>query len=360
MIKLLKPHSPKGIGKKIQNIFDKGEVTEGKYSEKFEKKIASYLGNKNSVLVNSGTSALTLAYRLLNLKKSDEVITTAFTCMATNEALYNDKITFKFCDIDPNTGNANVESIEKLISKKTKAIVIVHWGGHPFDVDYLKKKIPKKIKIIEDAAHALGAKLNGKKIGNHGDFVCFSFQAVKHLSTGDGGLLVCKKEKDAKKARLLRWFGLNRKFKGNKWLQDIKHSGYKFHLNNIGGIIGLEQMKYINDIIGKHIMNGKYYDKNINNPKIKLLHRNKKIESSYWLYSLLVDNKKKFKKYLSKFKIESDEISFRNDRYTIFKKYKNHSSPGLDYFSKHMINIPVGWWVSKRTIKKIVKIVNKY
>jgi dTDP-4-amino-4,6-dideoxygalactose transaminase len=107
-------------------------------------------------------------------------------------------------------------------------------------------------------------------------------------------------------------------------------------------------------------MNGKYYDKNINNPKIKLLYRNKKIESSYWLYSLLVDNKKKFKKYLSKFKIESDEISFRNDRYTVFKKYKNHRSPGLDYFSKHMINIPVGWWVSKKSIKKIVKIVNNY
>jgi len=112
MIKLLKPHSPKGIGKKIQNIFDKGEVTEGKYSEKFEKKIASYLGNNNSVLVNSGTSALTLAYRLLNLKKNDEVITTAFTCMATNEPIYNDKIIFKFCDIDPNTGNATLKVLK--------------------------------------------------------------------------------------------------------------------------------------------------------------------------------------------------------------------------------------------------------
>ena len=119
-------------------------------------------------------------------------------------------------------------------------------------------------------------------------------------------------------------------------------------------------MKYINKIIRKHIINGKYYDKNINNPKIKLFDRNKKIESSYWLYSLLVDNKKEFKKYLKRFKIESDEISFRNDRYSIFKKYKNPASPGLEYFSKHMINIPVGWWLSTKDIKKIVKIVNKY
>lgn len=361
MLRLLKPHYPKGIGSKIENLFKIGEITEGRFSEKFEKKIANYIGNKNSVLVNSGTSALTLAYRLLDLKKNDEVITTPFTCMATNEPLYNDKIKFKFCDIDSSTGNACIKSILKLITKKTKAIIVTHWAGNPFDVDELKKNLfPRKIKIIEDAAHALGAKLNGKKIGNHGDFICFSFQAIKHITTGDGGLLVCKKRSDAKKAKLLRWFGLDRKFKKNKWLQDIKYSGYKFHLNNIGGVIGLEQTKYLNIIIKKHVKNGKYYDKNIINPKLRLLLRNSKIESSYWLYSLLVDDKNKFKKYLKKNKIECDEISFRNDRYSIFKKYKNYQSPGLDDFDKHMVNIPVGWWISYKDTQRIVKIINEY
>ena len=361
MIRLLKPHYPKGIGAKIENLFKIGKITEGKCSEKFEKKIANYIGNKNSVLVNSGTSALTLAYRLLELKKNDEVITTPFTCMATNEPLYNDKIKFKFCDIDSNTGNACIKSILKLVTNKTKAIIVTHWAGNPFDVDKLKKKIfSRNIRIIEDAAHALGAKLNGKRIGNHGDFICFSFQAIKHITTGDGGLLVCKRRKDAEKAKLLRWFGLDRNFKGNKWLQDIKYSGYKFHLNNIGGIIGLEQTKYLNKIIKTHIRNGKYYDKYITNPKLRLILKNSKIQSSYWLYSLLVDNKNKFKKYLKKHNIECDEISFRNDRYSVFEKYKNPNTPGLDDFDKHMVNIPVGWWVSKKNLKKIVEIVNKY
>ena len=259
-IKLLKPHNPGKIGKKIENLFKQGEITEGKFSKKFEDMVSNYLNNKNCVLLNSGTSALTLAYRLIDFKRGDEVITTPFTCMATNEPLYNDKINFKFCDIDPLTGNASINSIKKLINNKTKAIVVVHWGGLPFDVVRLKKIIGNKnIKIVEDAAHALGSKLYGKKIGNHGDFVCFSFQAIKHITTGDGGLLVCKKKSDAKKAKLLRWFGLDRNFKGNKWLQDIKHSGYKFHLNNIASLIGCEQMKYVNSIIKTHTRNGKLF-----------------------------------------------------------------------------------------------------
>ena len=359
-IKLLKPHFPAGIGKRIEELFKKGEITEGKYSEKFEKMIGNYLGNKNCALVNSGTSALTLAYRLLNLKKNDEVITTPFTCMATNEPLYNDKIKFKFCDIDPYTGNASIESIKKLINAKTKAIVVVHWGGLPFDVDKLKKVIgKKKIKIIEDAAHALGAKLNGKKIGNHGDFICFSFQAIKHITTGDGGMLVCKKKSHAEKAKLLRWFGLNRKVKGNKWLQDIKVSGYKFHLNNIASRIGCEQMKYINKIISKHQKNGIFFDKKINNKKIKIIKKNKNLKSAYWVYSLLVDDKEKFRKHMEKHKIQCDEVSFRNDRYTIFKKFRIKLS-GTDYFDKHMINIPVGWWLTLNDVKKIVRIANNY
>jgi len=360
IIKLLRPHYPKKIGKKVEELFKKGELTEGEYSEKFEKKLCIYLNNKNCVLVNSATSALTLAYRLLNLKKNDEVITTPFTCMATNEPLHNDKINFKFCDIDPNTGNACLQSIKKLINKNTKAIVVVHWGGLPVDVDKLKKIIyPRKIKIVEDAAHALGAKLNGKKIGNHGDYVCFSFQAIKHITTGDGGLLVCKKKSDAKKAKLLRWFGLNRKVKGNKWLQDIKISGYKFHLNNIASRIGYEQMKYINNIIKTHQRNGKFYDEKIKNEKIKIIKKHKNLSSVYWVYSLLVDNKKKFKKYMLKNKIQCDEVSFRNDRYTVFKKFRRKLN-GTDYFDKHMVNIPVGWWLDLNEIKNITKVVNDY
>ena len=144
-----------------------GNVTEGKFSEQFEKKFAKFIDiNKNRcVLVNSGTSALTLAYRLIDLKKNDEVISTPMTCPATNEPLFNANVKTKFADIDKNTGNINLDSVKKLINKKTKAIVVVHWAGQPVDLIKLKNIIGKrKIKIIEDAAHALGSKLNNKFI----------------------------------------------------------------------------------------------------------------------------------------------------------------------------------------------------
>ena len=340
-----------------------GEVTEGRFSEYFEKKFSKTfnLDHKKCVLLNSGTSALTLAYRLMNLKKDDEVISSPMTCPATNEPLFNSNVKVKFADIDKFTGNLNLENVKKLINKKTKAIIVVHWGGQPMDLDGLKKIIKNKdIKIIEDAAHALGAKFNKKYIGNHSDFVCFSFQAIKHMTTGDGGMLVCKKLKDANLARKLRWFGISRNYIGNKWKQDIKVSGYKFHLNNLASIIGIEQLKTIKDKIRVHKFNGEYLDRNIKNKKIKLIKRLRNSQSAYWIYSILVDNKQKFKKFINEKGIRCDEVSFRNDKYSIFKKYKVSPLPGTDYFDKHMVNIPVGWWINKKQIQYITKKINEY
>ena len=359
-IKLLKPYYPKKIGNKIDKLLKSGQITEGFYTNLFESKLVKFLNNPNCVVVNSGTSGLTLIYHMLNLKADEEVITTPFTCMATNEPLFNAKIKFKFCDVEPETGNASINSILKLITKKTRAIVVVHWGGQPFNIPLLRSKIRKDIKIVEDAAHALGAEINGKKIGNHGDFICFSFQAVKHIHTGDGGLVVCKNKNYANKARQLRWFGLSRNYNGNKWLQDIKYSGFKFHLNNIGGLIGCEQMKYLDKILSIHMRNGRYYDNNIINKKIKLVKRYKNLKSSYWIYSIFVDDKKKFKKFMSNYFIECDEISFRNDKYSVFKKIKIQETRGLKYIDRHLINIPVGPWLTLKKIKYITKIINQY
>ncbi len=360
---LFKVYCPKNIGKKIEKAMEIGEVTEGRFSEEFENKFSKTfdLNSKKCVLLNSGTSALTLAYRLMNLKKGDEVISSPMTCPATNEPLFNSEINVKFADINKDTGNLNLVHVKKLITRKTKAIIVVHWGGQPADLNGLKKIIKKRnIKIVEDAAHALGAKLNDKYIGHHSDYVCFSFQAIKHMTTGDGGMLICKKIKDARLARKLRWFGISRDYIGNKWKQDIKVSGYKFHLNNLASIIGIEQLKTIKSKINIHKKNGKFLDRNIRNNKIKLISRLEKSESAYWIYSILVDNKNKFKKYINKKGIRCDEVSFRNDKYTIFKKYKVSPLPGTNYFDKHMVNIPVGWWINKKQIKYIAKKLNEY
>ena len=265
MIPLFKVHYPKEIGYKIEEVLKRGFITEGEYSDKFEKLFSSYVGNDNTCLVNSCTSALTLAYHASNLSPGDEVITTAMTCMATNEPLHQTGAKIVFADIDPNTGNIDPESVKKKITSKTKLIVGVHWAGQPFDIDEISSIAKENnIKVVEDAAHALGARYNDKRIGSHSDFVCFSFQAIKHMTTVDGGSISCNNKQDSERIRRLKWFGLDRKFSGgSRWEQDIVECGYKMHMNNINAVIGIEQMKHVDFIVGEHIKNGKFLIKTL-------------------------------------------------------------------------------------------------
>jgi len=224
MIPLFKIHAPLNIGEKIQAVFDAGTITEGEYSDKFEKQFGEYIGNENCSLVNSCTSALTLAYRLSDLGVDTEIITTPMTCMATNEPAHLTGAKLVFADIDPTTGNIDPESVKKRLTKKTKAVVAVHWAGQPFDISSIHKIVKEfnpEVKIIEDAAHALGASYENKLIGCHSDYVCFSFQAIKHLTTVDGGAICSLDEDDDRRIKKIRWFGLYRKYPGSRWEQDI-------------------------------------------------------------------------------------------------------------------------------------------
>ena len=363
MIPLFKVHVPPNIGASLQSVFDSGVITEGEYADRFESEFSKFVNNQNSSLVNSGTSALTLAFRMANLGPDTEIITTPMTCMATNEPAHIMGAKIIFADIDPETGNIDPASVKKLLSKKTRAVVGVHWAGQPYDIDALNdvvKSYDESIKTIEDAAHALGAVYNEKSIGSHSDFVCFSFQAIKHLTTVDGGAICALSKEDDSRIKRLRWFGLDRKYQGSKWEQDIIESGYKFHMNNINAAIGLEQMKYIRNIISFHKDNGIFYDNNITNPKIKKLKKDSKSTSSSWIYTLLVDNRDDFRNYLIKNEIASDVVHVRNDNYSVFKEFKKDNLPGADYFCSKMINIPVGWWLSKDDLQKVVNVINNY
>ena len=362
MIPLFKVHHPKNIGYKIEEVFKSGFITEGEYSDEFESKFSSYIDNENTCLVNSCTSALTLAYHASDLSPGDEVITTAMTCMATNEPLYQTGAKIVFADIDPNTGNIDPDSVRKKVTSKTKLIVGVHWAGQPFDIDAISSIAKENnIKVVEDAAHALGAKYNGRKIGSHSDYVCFSFQASKHMTTVDGGSISCLNKEDDERIRKLKWFGLDRKFAGgSRWEQDITECGYKMHMNNINAVIGIEQMQYIDFIVGEHIRNGKFFDQNIKNKKIKKLVQAPKAQSSYWIYSLLTDDREDFKKYMHDNGIATDVVHKRNDSYSVFKKYRDNDLAGLQEFESKLMNIPVGWWLTEKDREKIIEVVNAY
>ena len=372
MIPLFKIHHPKGVGKKIEEVFESGFITEGEYSDKFESEFQSLVDSKTVLLTNSGTSSLSLAYHLANINEGDEVITTPMTCMATNEPIHLRGAKIVWADIEPNTGNICPKDVANKITNKTKAIVGVHWAGQPFDVDALSNFkrheqvegypafVSENIPVIEDAAHALGAKYKGRFAGTLGDYGCYSFQAIKHLTTIDGGALYCKDESQYERGKKLRWFGLDRKYQGPKWEQDIPECGYKFHMNNINAVVGLEQLKYIDAIIKSHKENGKFYDENISNGRVRILDRPEWSESSSWIYSLLVDDVEEFKEHMKKNKIACDSVHVRNDTYSVFNEIEKYSLPGVDEFTKHMINIPVGWWLTHDDKDKIIECINEY
>lgn len=367
MIPLMKVHLPPNVGNIIDKVIETGFVTEGEFADEFERLFGEFIENPNTRLVNSCTSAISLAAQMCDLQPGDEVITTAMTCMATNLPFYNMGAKLVFADVEPDTGNIDVNSIKHKITDKTKAIIMVHWAGQPCDIDAINKLAKKyNIKTIEDAAHAVRSTYKGKRIGSHSDYVCFSFQAVKHLTTFDGGAIACKTFEDAERARRLRWFGLDRHFKAppgqppaSRWEQDITEGGFKYHMNNINAAVGIEQMKYIDGVIDAHIKNGKYFDANIKNPNVRVPRRVKDGEASYWIYSVLVDDKRKFKDYLADNGIAADVAHVRNDDYSCFKHFKT-KQPGLDKFASQMMNIPVGWWLNEQDRNYIVEVVNKY
>jgi len=188
-----------------------GFLSEGKQVKKFEEELGAKLGLVGAVALNSGTTALHLALELAEVGKGDEVVIPPQTFIATGMAVLMSGATPVFADIQYETGNMDAESLRKKITPKTKAIIPVHWAGYPCDLDEINQIAREQnLEVIEDAAHALGARYRGKPVGAISRFTCFSFQAIKHLTTGDGGSLCCLRPEDERRARVRRWFCIDR------------------------------------------------------------------------------------------------------------------------------------------------------
>lgn len=367
MIDLFKVHMPPTAGSQLLETLYSGYITQGPKVEEFEGLLAGFLGIKHTVALNSGTSALTLALRLAGVGPGDEVITTPMTCTATNLPILSLGGKVVFADIDPVSGNISAESIEKLITDKTKAIMFVDWGGMPADLDEIMSIArAHNLKVIEDAAHAFGAEYKGKKVGQIADFTCFSFQAIKHITTGDGGLLVCLDENDCERAKVLRWFGIDRSKSGldSRIDQDIEDWGYKFHMNDLNATLGIVQMGHINDVLRAHRSNAQYYDDRLDKYFVRQSEGGDR-KSAWWLYTLLLPSKKDrddFKKFAEENGVMANQVHKRNDAYTVFKdaEYLHEGLSGVDYFSDRMICIPVHWGLVGEDLDHVVSVCNRF
>ena len=364
-VPLFYPHIPKNSAKSLQKVLKGRWIGQGPLVDKFENVFSKkFTKNLPCVAVGSGTDALHLAYLLAGIKKDDEVICPVFTCTATNIPLLYIGAKIKFADIDPKTFNISIDHVKKLVSKKTKAIVFVNYGGLPCDLTELNKIAKKyKIKLIQDAAQSLGNFYKNKPITQYSDFTIFSFQAIKHISSGDGGLLCFKDKKILKKAYRMRWFGIDRlKKQGGTWENDIKEIGYKYQMTDLGAAILLDALKEFSKIKKHRKKIFSIYEKNLkNNKKVKVVNSVGKFTHSNWLFTILVDKKDLLQKKLRQSNIETNQVHFRNDRYSIFKKFvKNKKFPNMDSVEKKYLVLPVHTKMSFSDANYVVKKVNLF
>lgn len=367
MIPLFKVNMSDSVGGSLLRTLHSGQIGQGPLVDEFEKLFGHFIGNRRVLAVNAGTSALQLALRLAKVGPGDVVITTAMTCTATNLPILAAGAIPVFADIDSKTGNIDVLSVSRLLHKygrKVKAIMCVDWGGLPAPLANLMELGHEyKIKVIEDAAHALGAIYDGKKVGSIADFTCFSLQAIKHITTGDGGMLACKSPMAYRRGKKLRWFGIDREaeVQGDSRIDvDIPEWGYKFHMNDLAASIGISQMRVLPTILEVHRANAAYYDKNI----CKCIGRPPRGRgSAYWLYTLLIPQglRNQFKEFMAKAGIQVSQVHRRNDEYTVFNGYAvDGEMPGTKAFAEAMVCIPVHTGLTNSQREHIVASVNKF
>ena len=320
----------------------------------FEQEFKNYVGSKDCIAVNSGTAALHLALSLLDVK-GKEVILPALSFVSTAHAIiYNGGIPV-FADVDPDTLCIDSSDIEKKITKKTVALLPVHFGGMPSNLKKIRDIAHNhKLTVVEDAAHACGSSYKKKKIGSHGEFVCFSFHPVKNLSMPAGGS-ICLNGKNAKKLRKIlaskRWCGITDRKYG---VYDVKNIGWNFYMNEFSAGLGLVQLKKLKKLnqIRKKI--AKLYFKNINLDKKMPISDN----CSYHLYWIQVKNRNRFRKKMFDAGIET------GIHYTPIHQMSMYVGktvlPVTEKVGKEVISLPMHPNLSDVQVEKIIKNVNKF
>lgn len=249
MIQLFKPYMGEEEIQAVSEVLRSGWIGLGPKTAAFEKKFAEFIGVKHAIGVNSCTAALDLALKLMDISHGNEVIVPTITFVSTAHVVAYNLAYPIFADVDEKTLSIDIEDVKRKITGRTKAIIPVHYGGRPVDMDKLREAAGD-IPIIEDCAHAAGAVYKGKKCGSLGEIGCFSFHAVKNLAMGDGGALTLNDTDKAQRAKRLRWLGIDKGTwdrtevdRSYWWEYFVDEIGLKCHMNDIGAAIGLVQLE---------------------------------------------------------------------------------------------------------------------
>ncbi len=363
-VPLFYPYVPKLAKENVIDTLNGRWIGQGPKVDLFEKEFKSkFLGSHEPLAVGSGTDALHLAYLLAGVSQGDEVLVPVFTCTATNIPLLYIGAKPVFVDINSHSMNLDLEDLQRKLTSKTKALVCVDYGGIPNEYDYLVDFCKKNnLALISDAAHSLGSKFNGQHAGQFADFTIYSFQAIKTLTTGDGGLLAIKDKALVEKAKRLRWFGINRAAKQKGvWENDIVEVGYKYQMNDIAAAIGLAGLVEIDQVINYRNKLFSLYENLIKNSNVKIV--GKAYDANYynaaWLITILIDHDRfGLMKKLRDNKIESAQVHYRNDRYSIFGGRSDYC-PNMDELEDKYLVLPLHVGVTFENVEKIANLINE-
>lgn len=353
-IPLFYPYIPKEkILKEIEDSLNGRWLGQGPKVNLFEEKFGKLLLYKYPLFVNSGTSALELAYHLIGIKSGDEVIVPILNCTAGQMGLKRLGVNIVFADVDDNL-NINPENVLKKITKKTKAVVGVHLGGIPFNPKLNKICDKHNIPLIVDAAQ------------HHehceGDYICYSFQAIKHITTCDGGMLVLSNEKEYKRAKLLRWFGIDRESKEKNNYQawkkremtfDVYEAGFKFQPTDIDACFGIAAISDLKKVIEYRQKLVKFYRKNLTN-KCKII-----AGGSCWLMGILTEKRDELAEYLTEKGIDNNLVHLRNDIYHLFGG-KRQNLPKMNEMENKYLYLPLNPKITKKDVCYICNEVNNF
>tara|TARA_Y100000590_G_scaffold207495_1_gene234927 strand:- start:26 stop:1108 length:1083 start_codon:yes stop_codon:yes gene_type:complete len=356
-INLFEPHIGKSEEKAVLDVLRKKFWASGSgigHVREFEKKFKKFVGSDETIAVNSGTAALNIAVSLLDVK-GKEVILPSLSFVSTANCILMNGGKPKFADINPDTLCIEPNAIRKLISKKTKAIIPVHFGGMACDMKEILKISKKyKIKIIEDAAHATGSIFNKRKIGSHGFAVCFSFHPVKNLAMPTGGLIAINdvNHKNLRnKIDAMRWCGITNRKDDN---YEIKELGNNYYMNEISAAIGIEQLRKLEKMNSVRKKIAKRYFSEIKLDEKMPYTKN----CSYHLYWICVKNREKLRKELDSKGIQTGTHYKPIHKFSLYKK--SLSLPITESVGKTIITLPMHPNLKENEIDRIISVINKF
>jgi dTDP-4-amino-4,6-dideoxygalactose transaminase len=368
MIPLFKVLMAADADQRVGEVLRSGYISEGPVVAEYERVMQETLALPDRPLaVNSGTSALHLALKLAGVGYGDYVLVSPMTCSATIVPIIHLGARPVWVDVDPVTGLMTPLTLSNaaagMLPGDIRAVVSIDWAGTPCDYEGLRKSVDlyqKNVPIIQDAAHAMFAKDRiGRQIGatrdpNH--YVCWSTQAIKLLTTGDGGLLLPPAAQNMR-ARKLRWFGLDRESKKDfRCEQDITEAGFKYHMNDISAAIGLANLPYALLHSSYHRRNAMRFYQAFKDLSPRVIVPPFNSGSSYWIYTILVDDRESFTQWMTEREIQVSQVHRRVDTHPAFDdaaKFRTNL-PGLNEFAAHQISIPCHWALSESEVTQII------